>query len=228
MKLENAQFSSSDQLAHEKLERDKSHGGSAADYGLAPQYDTDENGHPVIMQLGKNGSAINTPLPDGVSLSKEPIRIDAEAAEATAGGKATSATKAVWGDIEQNANQMPATMQTLEDDPKLDGMRGQLSSRMWNVSGDTTRVQSKMDHINDQTFLQAFDSLRGGGAITDAEGAKAMQAFARLNAALNPKAYREALAELRGIVQTGVERARRATSGDNAQSGTHDPLGLRQ
>lgn len=249
-KLENPQLSPSDQLAREKFEWEKSNGGGATEYGLAAQYGTDENGNPVIMQLGKNGSAIKTPLPDGVSLSKEPIRIDAgtstvlldpitrqqigvipknnaEAAEATADGKAKSEAKAALGGIEQNANQMLATIQSLEDDQYLDSMLGPVSSRMWNVSGDANRVQSKMDQINGQTFLQAFNSLRGGGAITDAEGAKATQAFARLNAAQNPKDYREALAELRGIVQAGVERARRAAGGGNTQSGVHDPLGLR-
>ena len=213
--------------------------GSDADdteYGLAPQYGTDENGNPVIMQLGKDGTSIKTPLPAGVTLSKEPIRIDAgtstvlldpitrqqigivpknnaEAAEATADGKARSEAKAALAGVEQNANQMLATIQSLEDDQYLDSMLGPVSSRMWNVSGDANRVQSKMDQINGQTFLQAFNSLRGGGAITDAEGAKATQAFARLNAAQNPKDYREALSELRGIVQTGVDRARRAAGG---------------
>lgn len=242
-KLENPQLSPSDQLAREKFEWEKSNGGGATEYGLAPQYGTDENGNPVIMQLGKNGSAIKTPLPDGVSLSKEPIRIDAgtstvlldpitrqqigvipknnaEAAEATADGKARSEAKAALGGIEQNANQMLATIQSLEDDQYLDSMLGPVSSRMWNVSGDANRVQSKMDQINGQTFLQAFNSLRGGGAITDAEGAKATQAFARLNAAQNPMDYREALTELRGIVQTGVDRARRAAGGASAVPST--------
>ncbi|MDM7852369.1 hypothetical protein [Pseudochrobactrum kiredjianiae] len=235
-KLENPQLSPSDQLAREKFEWEKNNGGGTTEYGLAPQYGTDENGNPVIMQLGKNGSAIKTPLPDGVTLSKEPIRVDAgtstvlldpitrqqigvipknnaEAAEATADGKAKSEAKAALGGIEQNANQMLATIQSLEDDPKLDGMLGPVSSRMWNVSGDANRVQSKMDQINGQTFLQAFNSLRGGGAITDAEGAKATQAFARLNAAQNPKDYRDALAELRGIVNAGVSRAKNAANG---------------
>lgn len=235
-KLENPQLSPSDQLAREKFEWEKNNGSGSTEYGLAPQYGTDENGNPVIMQLGKNGSAIKTPLPDGVSLSKEPIRIDAgtstvlldpitrqqigvipknnaEAAEATADGKAKSEAKVALGGIEQNANQMLATIQSLEDDPKLDGILGPVSSRMWNVSGDANRVQSKMDQINGQTFLQAFNSLRGGGAITDAEGAKATQAFARLNAAQNPKDYRDALAELRGIVNAGVSRAKNAANG---------------
>lgn len=211
-------------------------GGGKPEYGLAPQYGVDESGNPVIMQLGKDGSAIKTPLPDGVSLSKEPIRIDAgtytvlldpvtrqqvgmipknnaQAAEDTADGKARSEAKIALGGIEQNANQMLATIQSLEDDKYLDSMLGPVSSRMPNLSGDAGRVQSKMDQINGQTFLQAFNSLRGGGAITDAEGAKATQAFARLSAAQNPKDYREALLELRGIVQNGVDRARGAAGG---------------
>jgi hypothetical protein len=39
------------------------------EYGLTPQFGTDENGNPVLIQLGKDGSAIRTPLPEGVQLS---------------------------------------------------------------------------------------------------------------------------------------------------------------
>lgn len=51
--------------------------GDGTDYGLNPQYGVDEEGNPVIMQLGKDGTSIKTPLPPGVKLSKEPIKIDA-------------------------------------------------------------------------------------------------------------------------------------------------------
>lgn len=45
--------------------------------GLNPQYGVDENGNPVLIQLGKDGRGVQTELPPGVTLSKEPIRLDA-------------------------------------------------------------------------------------------------------------------------------------------------------
>jgi hypothetical protein len=47
------------------------------EYGLNPQYGVDKDGNPVIVQLSKGGTSHQTELPPGVSLSKEPIKLDA-------------------------------------------------------------------------------------------------------------------------------------------------------
>lgn len=52
-------------------------GGDDAEYGLNPQYGVDANGNPVIVQLSKSGTSKQTALPSGVTLSKEPIKLDA-------------------------------------------------------------------------------------------------------------------------------------------------------
>jgi hypothetical protein len=217
-------------------------GADDQEYGLNPQYGTDENGNPVIIQLSKGGTSRRTALPDGVSLSKEPIRIDAgthtvlldpitrqpigqisknlsTAAEETAGGKALAENKAALPKIEEAANNMLSTIDSLSNDPYLDSMVGSVQGK-WlpNVSSDAARVQSKMDQIGGQSFLQAYNALRGGGQITEVEGKKATEAMSRLNTAQTEKDYREALAELRGIVATGVSRARAAAQGSNSGS----------
>lgn len=48
-----------------------------SDLGLNPQYGVDERGNPVLLQLGKDGKVVRSSLPEGVTLSKEPIRLDA-------------------------------------------------------------------------------------------------------------------------------------------------------
>nr|WP_313022844.1 hypothetical protein [Brucella intermedia] len=60
-----------------QLIADYSGGASDTEYGLNPQYGVDENNNPVLIQIGKDGKAIQTALPAGVSLSKEPIKLDA-------------------------------------------------------------------------------------------------------------------------------------------------------
>lgn len=62
------------------------------------------------------------------------------------------------------------------------------------------------DQIGGKAFLQAFESLKGGGQITQVEGEKATAAIARLNTAQSDKEYLEALNEFRGIVAKGYER----------------------
>ncbi|NVM43187.1 hypothetical protein HWX16_23160 [Ochrobactrum intermedium] len=105
---------------------------------------------------------------------------------------------------------------SLDTDPYLDSMVGPVASRMPNITADAARVQSKMDQIGGQAFLQAFNSLKGGGQITEIEGQKATQAIARLNTAQSPADYRQALGELRQIVLTGVQRARQQAGGGAA------------
>src|SRR5690606_28136982 len=44
---------------------------------LNPQYGVDKDGNPVLIQIGKDGKAVQTAMPEGVQLSKEPIKMDA-------------------------------------------------------------------------------------------------------------------------------------------------------
>lgn len=56
-------------------------------------------------------------------------------------------------------------------------------------------------------FLNAFESLRGGGAITEIEGQKATQARTRISRALNDADRTQAINDLREIINIGKARA---------------------
>lgn len=60
--------------------------------------------------------------------------------------------------------------------------------------------------IGGAAFLQAFESLKGGGAITEMEGQKATDAMARLDRAQSDTEYEKALRELRVILDDGYKR----------------------
>lgn len=73
------------------------------------------------------------------------------------------------------------------------------------------------DQLKGSAFLQAFESLKGGGQITQVEGEKATQAIARLNEAQSEGEYLKALKDFRAIIQRGKERAEgRLGSSDGA------------
>jgi hypothetical protein len=81
--------------------------------------------------------------------------------------------------------------------------------------------------IEGKTFLEAFESLRGGGAITEVEGAKGQQAISRMNKAQSEVEYVKAARELQEVVRKGVERARTkagvAPGGGGAAGGGSNP-----
>lgn len=87
---------------------------------------------------------------------------------------------------------------------------GPLGGRTPNWSGRAQRAQSRIDQIQGKTFLAAFNSLRGGGQITEAEGSKATIALNRMqNQKLNDKDYRKAAEEFREGVVDMLNAARR-------------------
>jgi len=57
-------------------------------------------------------------------------------------------------------------------------------------------------------FLQAYETLKGGGQITEIEGKKATDAMSRMRSAGTEDAYIEAANEFKEIIKQGVERAR--------------------
>jgi len=62
-----------------------------------------------------------------------------------------------------------------------------------------------LSQIKGKAFLEAFNNLKGGGAITEIEGQKATDAIAALSTAQSPEAMRQSLNELKAIVQKGIQ-----------------------
>ena len=109
--------------------------------------------------------------------------------------------------VMDTADQGISTIDQLINSPGLGAITG-WSSKLPIVPGTK---QAKADaiakQIEGQAFLQAFNSLKGGGQITEVEGAKATAAVARLQRGQSKADYTKALQELRGILQTARTRA---------------------
>lgn len=181
-------------------------------YGLQPIYGTDENGNPIIMQLGPSGEAVQTKLPGGA-------RVDLgmksrEQAMGTASGKAQGEARVNLPGAEYNAKKITELIDSVTNDPYLPQMTGPISGRMPNLSGQANRVQSKIDQIQGKTFLQAYESLKGSGQITEIEGAKAESSLQRLqNTRVGTQDYVSALREFRQDVADLAQIARAKAGG---------------
>ena len=78
-------------------------------------------------------------------------------------------------------------------DDKLANALGPIERFMPSFSDETIRTESIMDSVESQAFINAFESLKGAGQITEKEGEKASQALATLNRAMSPEAYKDSV-----------------------------------
>jgi hypothetical protein len=83
---------------------------------------------------------------------------------------------------------------------------------------DVASFEVRQKQIEGKAFLEAFQTLKGGGAITEKEGEKGTAAIMRMNKASNEKEYVAAARELQTVLRSGMERAQ-AKAGSVAPSG---------
>jgi hypothetical protein len=73
---------------------------------------------------------------------------------------------------------------------------------------DAASYEIRQKQIEGKAFLQAFETLRGGGSITEKEGEKGTAAIMRMNKASSEAEYKAAARELQTILRTGMDRSR--------------------
>src|SRR5690606_31957574 len=76
---------------------------------------------------------------------------------------------------------------------------------------------ARIEQLQGAAFLQAFETLKGGGQITEVEGKKATDAIARLKRTQNKDDFIAALNDLKAVIQVGLDRARRQMGAAPAQ-----------
>ena len=132
--------------------------------------------------------------------------------------------------IQTAQNTLDVIDQTMADEEGLAAAVGPLDARTPTFGESATRFESYHNQLKGKAFLAAFESLKGGGQITEIEGQKAEQAISRLNLAMSEKDYKDALQDLRQVVEQGLQRAKdqwgRIPKPESATS-SNDPLGIR-
>lgn len=126
------------------------------------------------------------------------------------GTKAEETARTLEGQQVNAVNQADQMLQTIDstlNDPALGYATGANSVFGYIPGTGARRAKSKIDQLKGQTFLQAYERLKGGGVITEIEGQKAEQAIARLDAGMKDEDFVQALNELRQVVMTAKKRA---------------------
>jgi hypothetical protein len=81
---------------------------------------------------------------------------------------------------------------------------------------DASDFRAVLDQIGGAAFLQAFESLKGGGQITEVEGKKATDAIARLSRSQSDKEFEQSLNDLRSVMTAGYKRSTGRDYGNSA------------
>lgn len=68
---------------------------------------------------------------------------------------------------------------------------------------------AKFDQLQGQQFLEAYQSLKGGGSITEVEGEKATKAISSMQLATSETEFRKAAKDYQEVIDKGLERARK-------------------
>lgn len=135
----------------------------------------------------KKGNGISMTMPDGTV-----VRVGGKS---DGGGLAPSSPQAMIDSIDGILN-----------DPALDTATGMFSFLQAVPGTPQRRFGARAAQLEGQAFLQAFESLKGGGQITEIEGTKATQAIGRLDTAQSANDYRQALIELRDLLELAQSR----------------------
>ncbi len=220
---------------------------SLPQYGVQPIYGVDEQGNPAILQLSQSGQPIQTPLPKGFQLAPGAKNVDLGTSvgildrtgqiinnvpKDIAGeqrqqeiGKVQGQAEASIPAVQQAADLMTSMIQDVRNDPNRASSTG-WQAPMNAVPGTSGYgFQKKSDQLRGQAFMQAYQTLRGAGAISEKEGQAATDAITRLDTAMSDADYLKALDDLQAIVNSAVaKQQKKAGMGDAADD---DPLGIR-
>lgn len=161
-------------------------------------------------------------LPPGERIRQEEI--------ARAQGKAEGQAIADLPRVEETSRRIISQIEGVENDPRLGNVTG-WEARFPTLNPKNVDVEEKIGQLGGAAFLQAFESLKGGGQITEIEGKRATDALARLtNLRQSDAGFRKALSdfkqEVKMLVDIARQRAGRAAP-TTAPGANNDPLGIR-
>ena len=205
----------------------------SGEYGMTPIWGVGKDGKPAVIQLGKSGDAKQSILPEGFNLARDPIKVEGPtgtsildpqtrqtigfipkdvsgAAKAKEIGEAEGQALVNLPTTIATAETALKTIKQLEEHPgkKSWGAFG-VGAMLPDVPGTATRgFAALVDQVKGQNFMTAFQSLKGAGAITEQEGAKAEKAQARLDRAQSESDFDTALKDLKEVIAAGMARAR--------------------
>lgn len=143
-------------------------------------------------------------------------------AAAEAAGKSGAEAQFNLPKVEESASMMLTAIRDLKNDPALKsvvGLNGKFNPAVYVPGTPEQATLARIKQINGQAFLQAYQTLRGGGQITEVEGQKATEAMGRLDRAQSYDDYIGALNDLESVISGAANVARQQAGGGQSAPG---------
>ncbi|MEP7454306.1 hypothetical protein [Phyllobacterium sp. SB3] len=203
-------------IQNEGRKAGKGSGGAAGGYFAGIEWVTDpETGEKKPYQRRKDtGQWEEVDVPGNVQTPEDQERLKRQGG---AYGKEQGESLIGFDKVNSDTSAALGELNVLEQHPGLDGstglFQGMASMRDISLTPEGRDFLSRVDKVVNGSFLTAFNSLRGGGQITEAEGSKATGALQRLqDFRLSPSDWVQALNEYKTeIIRLHKIAARRAT-----------------
>lgn len=112
---------------------------------------------------------------------------------------------------ETEVNEIVSNIDSLISDPNLASVTGLIGGRIpqFAMTEAMIGVQASINRVIGQTFMQAYEKLKGGGVITEIEGEKATNSLNKLQTqAMSTQEYIKELVRFRAAVLELQEVAR--------------------
>jgi hypothetical protein len=162
---------------------------------------------------------VRPPLPAAVDPDLQ-RRLAAAKAAGTAEGERTAAAQGDLPRATAQADELLRLTEELLKHPGLDTAVGKSSMlQVQRIPGTDARdFAIRLDQIKGKQFLEAFQSLKGSGAITETEGRKATEAIARMDPSSSEPEFRQAVRDFQDVVRAGLERTQARAGRDGGAS----------
>lgn len=142
-------------------------------------------------------------------------RLQGQIAQSKETGKTIgeTVTKAQF-DLPQAIAQGQQTIKLVDDLLKAPGLNtatglsSKIDPRNYIPGTDAKDFGIRLDQLKGQQFLQAYETLKGSGQITEVEGKKATDAISRMNQASSTPEFIKASKEFQSVIRLGTNRAK--------------------
>lgn len=200
-----------------------------------PYFQPVQTAQGVMAFNARTGKVEPVALPGGVPVigaAADPA-LQASIAGAKAGAQVESKAKATAKvEAPQVISQGKEAMKLVDELLAAPGFKQAVGgSRVFQIQKipgtDAKDFDIRLDQLKGKQFLQAFETLKGGGQITEMEGKKATDAIARMDAAGSEAEFIKAAKDFKEVIRVGVERAEKAQGGTPEAAGGFKILGVK-